>query len=136
MCLIKKHKLPKIAWKPIVTHKELYVENLKEVLYFNRDGSAYLNSGECNITTPYMDVKVTLNSTIKSKSHWFWSLFKRYIEGEGVHSHKECINYPFFRGNVLVEAIIPRFSLYWEDKYSDVASTKLYLTDKIISYDD
>ena len=114
MCLIKKHKLPKIAWKPIKVYKVL-----------GRDAS----TGQ--YYTPFLYVFVSLGDTINAYESWFPHLFSNTVLGEGVHSHIECPDI-YFPYRVVVEAIIPRFSLYWEGEDGDIASTKLILTKKIV----
>ena len=126
MCLIKSHRFPKIAWKPIKVYKVL--------VYFNK-----------KLYTPFFWSSVKLNSTIKAHKKWYSNLGGYFVSGEGVHSYRNfkdarhCKkylntdnpdNYYF-----IVESKIPRFSLYWEGKdvnHSEIASTKLYLTDKKI----
>lgn len=55
MCLIKKSRIPKVAWKPIKVYKV--------VLYFNK-----------NLYTPFFCSPVKLNSTIKAQKKWYSNL--------------------------------------------------------------
>ena len=126
MCLIKKSRIPKVAWKPIKVYKV--------VLYFNK-----------NLYTPFFCSPVKLNSTIKAHKKWYSNLNGFFVSGEGVHSYrdfkdarkcKKYLNtnmYNIDKCYFIVESKIPRFSLYWEGidvNHSEIASTKLYLTDK------
>lgn len=126
MCLIKSHRFPKIAWKLIKVYKVL--------VYFNK-----------KLYTPFFWSSVKLNSTIKAHKKWYSNLDDYFVSGEGVHSYRnfkdarECRKYlntcNIDRCYYIVESKIPRFSLYWEGmdiNKSEIASTKLYLTDKKI----
>jgi len=128
MCLIKSHRFPKIAWKPIKVYKVL--------VYFNK-----------KLYTPFFWSSVKLNSTIKANKKWYSNLDDCFVSGEGIHSYRnfkdarECKKYlntcniDIDRCYYIVESKIPRFSLYWEGidiNKSEIASTKLYLTDKKI----
>ena len=106
MCLVKKHRFPKIAWKPIKVYK-------------------YVNPYNNNIEfeTPYMHKSYKFGEIIKAKCSWIKTFFKNEVNGEGVHAYPR----PMLASHL---ATIPKFSLYWKGKYGDIASTKLIVHNK------
>lgn len=125
MCLIKKHKLPKILpWKKWV-YKIVLVKMWEKGVY----RPPFYSSTQI---VPYVP--------IKAKYPWHWGVFEKYIEGEGVHAYsnmkdaKEQVKdmrprFPYYRFAIL-EAYIPRFTPYWTGRGGEIASSVLVVTDK------
>lgn len=113
MCLYKKHKWPKIAWKPIKVYKELEI------------------SASGSLRTPIMREPVELNKPIKAYKHWIHGINTKKIKAEGVHAYigeGSACNTLY---TVMFEAVIPRFSLYWLGRKGEIAATKMIVTRKV-----
>ncbi len=132
MCLIKKHKLPKILpWKKHV-YKIVLVKISKDLETF--------------YCSPfYTNTKIIPYVPIKSKWPWNEGIFQNFIEGEGVHAYsnkkdaiKQCKNMEHglsysnssYCKYVVLEAYIPRFTPYWTGTRGEIASSILVVTDK------
>lgn len=115
MCLRTKQRLPKIAWKPITTYKVIYSRDSLLLTLFRgfpiQIGNTY---------------KETLKNIFKSKrrTHLYYHINK------GLHSF--IAKYPAITtaqingcGRMVVECVIPRFSLYWIGNNYDIVSNKL-----------
>lgn len=125
MCLTKIRIFPKLSQIPIKTYKILDIGNLSKI------------SNNFIFFTPFMYTKVELNSMLKAEKIDILEMFFFDFIGEcGVHSYitledakKHYDNY----NQIIVECIIPPKTLYWEGKdFGDVASRKLYITNKIV----
>lgn len=123
MCLIKKHKFPKIAFRPIKVYKVLY--NFNNCLY-----------------SPYFGCKV-INNKIKAKYFKIPEIvWEENIYGCGVHAFStlkeviqakenlEIFQNPFMK---IYECIIPPFTLYWNGKEGNIASRKLKIKKEILN---
>lgn len=110
MCLFTNRTKPLVASKDLVVNKELTI----------RDGKYY---------TPYQNVEVKLNSylTVPTSKTKDMSLFGyNQINGEGIHS------YTHLGVHIGFKAIIPKGTPFWiSSDLTEVASTELYITDKI-----
>lgn len=124
MCLIKKHKFPKIAFKSIKVYKILY--NYNNCLY-----------------SPYFGCKV-INKKIKAKYFKIPEIvWEEDINGCGVHAFstlKEAMqvkeNLEIFHQNPLMkiyECIIPPFTLYWNGKGGDIAARRINIKKEILN---
>ena len=122
MYLVKTHRFPKIAWKPIIVYKELMQINCSFCTKFE---------------TPYQNKDITLNKPIKNKINILMGIFSNIIEGEGVHAYtkfKKALA-TVIKDNSLIwnsknvfvicKCIVPRFSLYYLDYNGEIASNKL-----------
>lgn len=121
MCLVKKHRLPKILpWR-----KWVY----KIVLV--RKGNYY--------SPYYSDTQIVPYIPMKAKLPWKMRIFKKYIEGEGIHAFS---NIKSAKWNIkrmppaylcsykIVKAYIPRFTPYWTGRGGEIASSTLIVTGK------
>ena len=78
-----------------------------------------------------------------ASKHWGHNLFGMSIEGQGVHAYNNINGLFLFNSysvrikglghfyTIVVKAIIPRFSLYWEGKDYDIASSRLFITNEL-----
>ena len=125
MCLVKKHRLPKILpWRKWV-YKIVLVKISREVVY----RSPFFSSTRI---VPYVPMKAELP--------WKMGIFEKYIEGEGIHAYsnkedaKKQLEHmtprlPYYRFAVL-RAYIPWFTPYWTGTRGEIASSTLVVTDK------
>jgi len=121
MCLVKKHKLPRFSFRPIVCYKVLVV-----VLTVDDFKPHYV--------TPYQLLRVELNSYIVAKDKWSKNIGHNVIFGEGVHAYRNFEDVVHkFSDDIVVKAIIPPFTFYWESiGGTEIAATKMYITDEIV----
>ncbi len=118
MCLTKKYKWPRITLRPKIVYKVLEKRNGK---FF----------------TPFMNYEVEINKKYKGKYNMFDTLFKTikddYVRSGFIHSYTDKESAV---GNVVVECIIPRFTLYFIGRGNDIASRKIYYKSLIIDKSD
>lgn len=118
MCLTTKQKWPKIAWKPIATYKVVY----------SPDGhQPFLTLFQCSPIRIGRTYKETLRNIFRNRK----KLSTSYKMSFGLHSNvKEDLSraiancYKYY-GTMVVECVIPRFSLYWIGDNNDIVSNKL-----------
>lgn len=116
MCLLKKHFFPKYAFKDITVFKRVI-----------KSSNIYY--------TPYQLCYIEIGETYSSSENIFNSIFKYYIEGEGIHSYISLNSAKFHDiapNEIIVECIIPKGSWYYLGEFDDIASNKLKYV-KIIS---
>lgn len=121
MCLIKKHKFPKIAFKSIKVYKILYHYN--NCLY-----------------SPYFGCKV-INKEIKAKYFKIPEIiWEENINGCGVHAFstlKMAIwakeNYVLFKNpyTKIYECIIPPFTFYWKGRGGEMTARRINIKKEI-----
>lgn len=133
MCLIKKHKFPKIAFKPIKVYK-----------IFNKiDSNKIFNKIDSRLYSPYVGTKV-INNVIKAKHFRIPEMFwETEIHGCGVHAYtllKTALfnkeNLALFKDNPhmkIYECVIPPLTLYWNGKEGNIASRKLKIKKEILN---
>lgn len=125
MCLVKKHRLPKILPRKKWVYKIVLIILSKETVY----RSPFFQSTQI---IPYVPMK--------AKLPWKMGIFEKYIEGEGVHAYSNMENakkqlehmtpnLPYYRFAIL-EAYIPRFTPYWTGTRGEIASSVLVVTGK------
>ena len=134
MCLYKNHWLPKISCKPKYVYKVVY--------YTKSEEKTVMHSA-------FRGTVIEPDTLIKASKSWIRSLFTKNIKGEGVHAYKRksaavhtrcCFsitswshiysNTPQeFIGFAVVNAIIPPYTFYWENKYDgdEIAATKMII---------
>lgn len=126
MCLIKAHKIPKIATKDIMVYKIVYEDiggNLKTMM---RHSPVKLNT--------------TIKGKFKKRINLINSLFDKFIEDGFIHAytnirHAKCAlklreenscELEFFHAKFrIVKCVIPKYTLYYVGKHYDIASRKL-----------
>lgn len=112
MCLIKKHKWPKITLQPKIVYKVLS----------KRSGMLF---------TPYRDNEVKLNKEYRGVYNKFDTLFttikSNSVNSGFIHSYKDRNKAMerVFIGNVVVICVIPSFTLYFEGVGGEIASRNL-----------
>lgn len=116
MCLIKLHRFPRISFKPVKVYKVFYKEE---------DGYYY---------TPYLfEGPLKIGDTIKAKCNIFRNFYRifigEFIEKEGVHAFTTKISaekrFCNFSKIVILECVIPRFTLYWYGTEDEIAARKM-----------
>lgn len=117
MCLIKLHRFPKISFKPVKVYKVFYKEE---------DGGYY---------TPYLfEGPLKIGDSINAKCNIFINFYRiffgKFIDKEGVHAFTSKTiaieRFPFTRA-VVLECIIPRFTLYWYGEEGEIAARKIQI---------
>ena len=115
MCLIKLHRFPKISFKPVKVYK----------VFYNYEGDGYY--------TPYLfEGPLKTGDTIKAKCNIFTNFYRiffgEFIDKEVVHAFiSKTIaieRFPFTRA-VVLECIIPKFTLYWYGTEGEIAARKM-----------
>lgn len=118
MCLTTKQKWPKIAWKPITTYKVVYSPGYYPV---------FLTLFQCFPIRIGRTYKETLGNIFGSRK----KLSTSYEMHFGLHSNikedqtRAIANCYKYYGTMVVECVIPRFSLYWIGNNNDIVSNKL-----------
>lgn len=133
MCLYKKHWLPKISCKPKYVYKVVY--------YIKSEEKPVMHSA-------FRGTVIEPDKPIKASKSWIRSLFTKNIKGEGVHAYRDkskaidaekLLNVlgwcpvsttpQGFIGFAVVNAIIPPYTFYWENKYdeNEIAATKMII---------
>lgn len=132
MCLYKKHWLPKISCKPKYVYKVVYYTKSKEKTVMH---------------SAFKGTVIEPDKLMKASKSWIRSLFTDKITVEGIHAYKskskaitieECLDlfgwFPVysntrqeFMGFSIVNAIIPPYTFYWEDKSDEIAATKMII---------
>jgi len=115
MCLIKQHWLPRFSFKDKVVYKIIIARNN-------------------DYRTPFLSIKINLGQVLYAKRHWFFTLFKKSIEGEGVHAYcdktKALYRSKMSWDEIVIKCIIPKFTFYWLGYDREIASTKLLTTNQ------
>ena len=115
MFLRTKQRLPKIAWKPITTYKVIYSRN-SLLLTLYRDYPIQIGN----------TYKETLRNIFKSRKH----IYSHYNMNKGLHSFTSKYFAIVIAQNnkcnrIVIECVIPKFSLYWIGNNYDIVSNKL-----------
>lgn len=112
MCLYKSHWIPKIAWKPIKVYKKLRVD------FMGGLRSPYFGDSQWKIGKMEWALMVLRNS-----------LFSKEVNA-GLHAYKTPPQYISTHAPTF-EAIIPRFSFYFEDNYGEeIVSNRMKIIKK------
>ena len=118
MCLLTKQRWPKIAWRPITTYKVVYSPDRLQ---------PFLTLFQCSPIRIGRTYKETLRNIFENRK----KLSTNYEMSFGLHSHIEeylsrgIANCYRYYGAMVVECVIPRFSLYWIGSDNDIVSNKL-----------
>lgn len=109
MCLVKSHRFPKISRKPIKVYKIFCIK-------------------DDMLITPIQGRKYYRTDTIKSSCNWIKSIFKTFIEAEGVHAFQTLVTAEMFSelwGGIVVICEIPPYTPYWIGKGGEIAASKM-----------
>ena len=118
MCLLTNQKWPKIAWRPITTYKVVYTPD---------NHQPFLTLFQCSPIQIGKTYKETLGNIFGSRKKLSTSYEMHFGLHSGIKEDQsraiaKCYKY---YGTVVVECVIPRFSLYWIGYNNDIVSNKL-----------
>ena len=124
MCLVKKSIFPRFTLRDKIVYKIVYLDPI-------------LNK----YVTPFRDCPITLNKEYKGAwiySNLIKSLFVSEIHEGYIHSIKDlksaklCIKkWSFHEPLYIIEAIIPKYTIYWNGIEDNIASRRIKYIDKI-----
>lgn len=118
MCLTTSQRWPKIAWKPITTYKVVAYQRYYPSLL------TLFQAFPIKIGCTYKETLINIlkNRTIGSIKHvmrqGLHSCKAEYQARLIAHFNKEC-------NPIVVECVIPKFSLYWIGDNNNIVSNKL-----------